>query len=162
MNQTHLHLLIGHLPIFGSIVGGLILAYALWTKSDQIKVVAYLLLIISSIGAVVSYVTGEEAEETIENLHEVSENIIEQHEDFAIYALVGLVILGLSSLVGLFVSAKKHSSSKTVAIITLIVAFISFGLVARTGFLGGQIRHSEIRDGAVGQVNTIDRPVAGS
>jgi hypothetical protein len=27
---------------------------------------------------------------------------------------------------------------------TLFVAIISFGLVARTGYLGGQIRHTEI------------------
>ena len=32
MNQTHIHLLITHLPIFGSILGGFVLAYGLWTK----------------------------------------------------------------------------------------------------------------------------------
>lgn len=54
MDQTHLHLSINHLPIFGSILGGLVLAYGLWTKSNQTKIAAYYLLIISSIGAGIS------------------------------------------------------------------------------------------------------------
>ena len=153
MNQTYLHLIFSHLPIFGSILGGLVLAHALWTKSNQTKIAAYYLLIISSIGAGVSYLTGEGAEETIENLQVVSESIIEKHEDFALYALIGLIILGLSSLVGLFVTLKKHSLTRVVAIFTLVLSLISFGLVARTGYLGGQIRHSEIRSGVNGQID---------
>ena len=156
MNQTYLHLLFGHLPIFGSILGGLVLAHALWTKSNQTKIAAYYLLIISSIGAGVSYLTGEGAEETIENLQVVSKSIIERHEDFALYALIGLIILGLSALIGLFVTLYKHSLTRAIAIFTLILCFISFGLVARTGYLGGQIRHAEIRTGVNGQINNLN------
>lgn len=156
MDQTYLHLLISHLPIFGSILGGLVLIHALLTKSNQTKIAAYYLLIISSIGAGVAYLTGEAAEETIEKLQGISKSIIEQHEDFALYALIGLIILGLSSLIGLIVTFKKHSSTRAIAIFTLILSLISFGLVARTGFLGGQIRHSEIRSGANGQINILN------
>lgn len=67
MDQTHLHLLITHLPIIGSILGALVLAYGIWTKTYQTQVAAYGVLIISSIGAGISYLTGEAAEETVEN-----------------------------------------------------------------------------------------------
>lgn len=144
MNQTHIHLLITHLPIFGSILGGLVLAHGLWTKSNQTKIAAYNLLIISSIGSVVAYLTGEGAEETVEKIQGVSKNMIEQHSDFAVYALVSLSILGVASLIGLYFSFKKSPLSRTIAIITLIISLISFGLIARTGYLGGQIRHTEI------------------
>ena len=156
MDQTYLHLLISHLPIFGSILGGLVLANALWTKTNQTKIAAYYLLIISSIGAGVSYLTGESAEETIENLQGASKSIIEQHEDFALYALIGFIILGLSSIVGLFVTLNNSSLTRAVAIFTLILSLISFGLVARTGYLGGQIRHSEIRSDVNGQINNLN------
>lgn len=76
INQTHLHLLITHLPIFGSLFGGLVLAYGLWTKSDQTKTAAYFLFIISSIGAGIAYLTGEAAEETVENIPGVVESTI--------------------------------------------------------------------------------------
>ena len=144
MTQTHIHLLITHLPIFGSIMGGLVLAHGLWSKSNQTKIAAYNLLIISSIGAVIEYLTGEGAEETVEKIQGVSESMIDQHADFAVYALVSLSILGVASLIGLFLSLRKSPLARMVAIITLVISLISFGLIARTGYLGGQIRHTEI------------------
>jgi hypothetical protein len=33
---------------------------------------------------------------------------------------------------------------KTTSLLILFISIISFGLVARTGYLGGQIRHTEI------------------
>lgn len=149
MSQVHLHLLITHLPIFGSIIGALVLGYGLWTKSNQTKNAAYFIYIISAIGAGIAYLTGEGAEEAVENLQGVSENMIELHEDSALYALISLIVLGVFSLLALFVTYKNSSHIKTAATITLVVSLISFGLVARTGYLGGQIRHSEISADAV-------------
>ena len=144
MNQTHIHLLITHLPIIGSILGGLVLAHGIWTKSNQTKIAAYLLLILSSIGAVIAYLTGEGAEQTVEKIQGISEKIIEQHSDFAVYALVALSILGVAALLGLFFAFINSTLSRTVAIITLVISLVSFGLIAYTGYLGGQIRHTEI------------------
>lgn len=144
MDQVHIHLLITHLPIFGSILGGLVLAHGIWTKSDQTKIAAYNVLTISSVGAVIAYLTGEGAEEAVKDIQGVAKNIIEQHEDFALYALIALIAAGVVSLLGLYLTIKKLSLAKEVALHTLFVATISFGLVARTGYLGGQIRHTEI------------------
>lgn len=159
MDLTHLHLLITHLPVFGSILGGLVLAYGLGTKSNTTKNAAYYLLIISSIGAGISYLTGEEAEETVEHLQGVSESIIEQHQDFALYALIGLIIVGVASLIGLFLNLKKPSLTRTAAIITLSLSLVSFGLVSWTGYLGGQIRHSEIRSNTTGSINNANENI---
>jgi hypothetical protein len=35
------------------------------------------------------------------------------------------------------------------AFVIFLISLVSFGLVARTGFLSGQIRHSEIVKGAI-------------
>ena len=45
---------------------------------------------------------------------------------------------------GLFLTLRKSSLTRAVALVTLFISLISFGLVARTGYLGGQIRHTEI------------------
>jgi len=148
MDQTHIHLLITHLPIFGSILGGLVLAHGLWTNSNQTKIAAYNLFIISAIGAVVAYLTGEGAEETVENMQGVVEATIKTHEEFAVFALISLIILGLASIIGLFLTLRKTPLTRAVAFIILFISLISFGLVARTGYLGGQIRHTEISNGA--------------
>lgn len=144
MDQTHIHLLITHLPIFGSILGAIVLGYGLWMKSTHTMAAAYIVLIISSIGAGISYLTGEAAEETVENIRGIGKEMVDQHEDFALFALIALMVLGVVSLVGLFLNMRKSSLTTTVAQVACIISLIAFGLVARTGYLGGQIRHTEI------------------
>lgn len=144
MNQTHIHLLITHLPIFGSILGGLVLAHGLWSRSNQTKIAAYNLLIISSIGAGIAYLTGEGAEESVENLPGVVEATIEQHEEFALFALISLIVLGFVSILGLFLTLRKSPLTGITAISILFISLISFGMAARTGYMGGQIRHTEL------------------
>jgi uncharacterized membrane protein len=149
MDQTHLHLLITHLPIFGSLLGTLVLGFGMWKKSDTTMLASYYLLVISALGAVIAYLTGEGAEETVENIQGVSENIIEQHADFASYALVALITAGVFSLIGIYFKITKSTFAKPIGTATLFIALIGFGLVARTGYLGGQIRHTEIASGTV-------------
>ena len=149
MSQVHFHLLITHLPIFGSIIGALVLVYALWTKSNHTKDAAYFIFIISAIGAGIAYLTGEGAEHAVKHLQGVTKNMIELHEDAARYALISLIVLGGMSVIALFVSRFKVSLIKSTSTIILLFSLISFGLVARTGYLGGQIRHTEISSGAI-------------
>ena len=144
MNQTHVHLLINHLPVFGSILGALVLGYGLWTRSYQTKIASYYLFIISTLGAVIAYLTGEAAEESVENIQGVSKDLIEQHEEFAVFALVALIILGVASLIGLFITIRKSALTRIVATVILFISLISFGLIARTAYVGGLIRHTEI------------------
>jgi uncharacterized protein YacL len=146
MNQTHIHLLITHLPIFGSILGALVLIHGIGMKSNQTIIASYNLFILSSIGAGIAYFTGEAAEETVEDIAGVLESSIKAHEDFAMYALVSLIILGLVSILGIFFTLMNSTFVRSFAFFVLFVSLISFGLVARTGYLGGQIRHTELTD----------------
>ncbi len=149
MTTAHLHLLITHLPVFGSILGAFVLGYGIWSKSNSTKIAAYCLFIVSGIGAGIAYFTGEGAEEAVEKIAGVSESIIKLHEDSAMYALISLIVLGIISLFAWWITYKKSSLIKSLAAATLLVSFISFGFVARTGYLGGQIRHTEIGSSAV-------------
>ena len=102
----------------------------MWTKSNQTKIAAYIVLIISSIGAGISYITGEAAEEAVEEIQGVAKEMIEQHEEFSLYALIALIVLGVVSLIGLLLTWRKSSLIRTVALVTLFISLISFGLVA--------------------------------
>lgn len=155
MNQTHLHLLINHLPVFGSILGSLVLAHGLWTKSNQTKIAAYNVLILSAIGALIAYLTGEAAEEAVENIQGVAKNMIEAHEDMAVFAFASFIGLGIISIAGLFFTMRKSTITRSIAIITLFVSLISFGLVAKTAYDGGQIRHTEISAATNPQQNGV-------
>lgn len=158
MTPVHLHLLINHLPIFGSIFGALVLAHGLWTSSHQTKIAAYYLFIIAAIGACVAYFTGESAEEVVEKLPGVVEATIKHHEQIAIYALVALIILGLTAIGGLVITMRKMEMTRIIAFVVLVMSIFSFGLVAKAGYSGGEIRHTEINTtGVQNAVENEDR-----
>lgn len=148
MNPAHIHLLINHLPIIGSLFGLIVLAHGLWTKNSQTKIASYNLFILSAIGAGIAYFTGEPAEELVENIAGVTGRAIEQHEDFAMSAMISFMLLGILSIFGLLITLKQSIFMRPVAIVILLVSLVSFVLVARTGYLGGQIRHTEINGSA--------------
>ena len=144
MSPAHIHLLITHLPIFGALIGSLVLAYAIIIKSNDTKIAAYGVLVLSTFGVGIAYLTGEAAEEVVEEIPGVVESTIKAHENFALIALIGLIILGLLSVVGLIAIVNKSTYARKIAIVVLIAAITSFGLVAITGYLGGKIRHTEL------------------
>ena len=149
MDATHFHLVITHLPIFGAALGMLILIFAMWRKSATTKMAAYGMFVISAVGAGIAYATGEGAEEKVEDLPGVMESIISRHEEFAMYALISMIVLGTASLIAMIVNGRANILSKTSAMVVLFLSLVSFWLVAKTGQLGGQIRHTEVRSGAL-------------
>lgn len=144
MDAVHIHLIMTHFPIVGTIIGVAILAYGLFSKNDSIIKVALSTFIVMSILTIPVYLTGDGAEDAVENLAGVSKDIIEQHEELAEKAIWLMGLLGVMSLGGLFSISKKMASSKTLTTIIFIVSLLTFGLFAQVGNLGGQIRHSEI------------------
>jgi len=144
MNQTHIHLLINHLPIIGSVLGALVLIHGMGVKSNQTMIAAYYIFALCALGAAIAYLTREAAEESIENIQGIVKSTIEPHEEFALYALVSLIVLGLASIAGLYFTWKDSPHAKNTSYVILFISIVSFALVARTGYLGGLIRHTEL------------------
>mgnify|MGYP000921039165 FL=1 len=144
MDSAHIHLLVNHLPVIGSFLGAMVLAHGLYAKSDATKIAAYNVLMLSSIGAAIAYFTGEGAEKAVEGISGVLESRIEAHEEFAMIGLITLCILGVAALVANYLTLRKPKLTTKTAIVVLLLAFTSFGVAAWTGYLGGQIRHTEL------------------
>lgn len=150
MNATQLHLALTHVPVVLSIIGLVILIISFFRKSNTLTKTALWILLAAGIFTLPVYFTGEGTEEAVEHLPGVSEVVIEQHEDFAKATLVLVSASGLLALVGLLAYAFGRFIT-VVKVLTLLLAFVSAGAMARTAHLGGQIRHSEIRTGALAQ-----------
>lgn len=144
MDFTHLHLLITHLPIFGILLGVLVLIYGLHTDSRQTLFASYLVLSVACFGGLIAYLTGEAAEETVEQIQGLSKTMVESHEESAELSIIGLGILGIISVFILFFDTKLLPFKRKIAIVMLVLSIICFALTARTGYLGGQIRHTEL------------------
>jgi len=107
MDRAHAHLPINHLPIFGSVLGGIALAYGLFTRSNKTKTAAYIVFVISAVGAGIAYFTGEGVHKTVENMPGVViESVIKEHGGPALAPLIAPITPGASALVGIFTIAK--------------------------------------------------------
>ncbi len=146
MDATHIHLVLTHFPIVGTIIGIGILAYGLYSNADSIKKTALVTFVIMAVLTFPVFLSGEEAEDSVEQIAGVSEYLIEDHEELAEKAIWLMGLLGAMSLVSLFSITKKLSSSKTILIVTMIVSLATASLFAVVGNLGGKIRHTEIQN----------------
>ena len=158
MNDAHLHMVVNHFPIIGTIFGLGILIAGIFMKNTVIKNVAYILFVVAAIFAAVSMATGEGAEEIAEKLPSVTDQIIHEHEEMAEKLALVLYALGVISLLGLYLNFKNHTKAVAVSYIALVVAFIGVFFGKQTGTTGGEVRHTEIRatgtTTAVGQNGT--------
>ena len=145
MNDAHLHMVVNHFPIIGTIFGLGILIAGIFMKNTVIKNVAYILFVVAAIFAAVSMATGEGAEEIAEKLPSVTDQIIHEHEEMAEKLALVLYALGAISLLGLYLNFKIHSKAAAVSYIALVVAVIAVFLGKQTGTTGGEVRHTEIR-----------------
>lgn len=146
MNDAHLHLVVNHFPIIGTILGLGILIAGLFFKNDTIKNTAYCLFIVGAIFAFASMATGEGAEEMVEDMPTVGKKIIHVHEEMAEKLAIVLYLLGIVSMAGLYTNSKKHAQAKLISFLTLAIAAIGIILGIKTGTTGGKVRHTEIRE----------------
>ena len=147
MNWAHLHLLLNHIPVLGTVFGLVLLAYAIVRRNDALKKVALGAFVAIALVALPVYFTGEPAEEIVEGTAGVSKAAIEAHEESALVSLVGVELLGIIALIGP-VTARARPVSATVSGATLVVSLATAALIVRTANLGGQVHHEEIRAGA--------------
>ncbi len=147
MSWAHIHLAISHLPVIGLLFAFLLLVAARLRRSLELTRVSYVLLVVLAVVAVAVYFTGEPAEELVEKLAGFSEPLVERHEDMALIATLGTVLLGLAALLGLARLRRGRTAGEWYGRGLLLLGLLVVGVMAWTANLGGQIRHSEIRSG---------------
>lgn len=148
MSLVHLHLVLNHLPAIGLVFAGALFLVALAKRSGPFQHVALWFLVVSALAAIPVYLTGESAEEAVERLPGVAEALIERHEEAAGAAFVAMEVLGGIALLTALALRWRPQVPRVVAagLVALVVA--TSALFTWTGYLGGQIRHSEVRSGA--------------
>ena len=155
MNDAHLHLLVNHFPIIGTLFGLGILISGMLLKNNSLKNTAYILFIVAAVFSAFSMVTGEGAEELVEDLPSIGKQIIHEHEEIAEKFAIIMYTTVLFGLLSLYTSIKNHKLAKTISYVTLALAIFAAVFAKSVGTTGGEIRHTEIRanSGAVSNEN---------
>lgn len=148
MNAAHWHLLLNHAPIMGTIgATGIMIAGYLF-KNDSVKKTALGVYIASALAGIPAFLTGEGAEELVENLPGVTEHFIETHEDLGkiLFALTNT--LGVVSIIGLVLDRMKNKIASYTYMVVLILGIGTSIFAKQVATSGGEIRHTEIRTDA--------------
>ena len=146
INWAHVHLMINHIPVIGIPCIVLLLIYAVIRKSDEVRTVSFGLFILIALMTVAGYFTGGAAEKVVKNLPGVTEAYIGRHEEMAEYSVVLTVLLGLAAAAGLVIRYRTGFIPKWSLTVVLLMAIVLSVVLGITANLGGQIRHTEIRD----------------
>ncbi len=154
MSWGHLHLLLNHVPVIGTFLGLLLFLVAFVRKSEELKKVTLGLFVLLALVTVPVYLTGDPAEEMIENIPGISNAMIHRHEDAALFSLIAVEVAGVIALAGLLLFNRKKGLGNLLAIVTLAFSLVTGGLLAWTSNLGGQVRHTEISSGVGSQPQT--------
>ena len=138
MNLAHLHLLLNHFPTVGlGIALGLLVA-AMVQKSEDIKQVSFVAFFLLGLAAIPAYLTGSAAQVVLEGDPGVSQEVIAAHQDAALLALILMEVMALTAWAALWRFQRWHPAA------ILVLAIVTFGLMASAANIGGHIRHPEI------------------
>jgi len=148
MNQAHYHLLLNHLPIIGTLIGILTLAAGFLLKSSHVKRTALVIFVFAAVSAIPAFLTGEGAEEVVEEMPGVTESVIEQHEDLAAIFIWLTSALGIVALLTLISDLRAMGLSKILYGLTASLCIATMVLAQQVGTTGGKVRHTEIRTSA--------------
>jgi hypothetical protein len=148
ISPAHLHLILNHIPILGTMIfAPLILAWGLLRRSRDVTQAGLLLAIVLAASTVPIYLTGEPAEEEVENQPWFSKTLAETHEERAEAGLVAVLLTGAGALVALWRARKAKPFGVVLPSAVLAGLVISAAFFASAALVGGQIRHSEVRAG---------------
>lgn len=144
MNGVHLHLLLNHVSIMAAIFSVLVFAFGFLRKNSSIINVGLAGFVVAALAAIPVFLTGEPAEEAVENIPGVLESMIEQHEEAAELALWIIEVAGVLAFSGLVMRANKFFTGTMFYGTMLVLSIASAASISYTGYLGGQIRHTEL------------------
>ena len=152
MNLAHLHLLLNHVPTVGlGIALGLLLA-ALLKKSEDLQQASFVGFFLLGMLAIPAFLTGSAAHFALQDQPAVSQQVIAAHRDAALLALIVMEITGFVAWIALWRFRRWHRT------VILVLAVVTFGLMASAANIGGHIRHPEILvEGAVAPVQQWPR-----
>lgn len=149
MNYEHLHLLLNHFPIIGSFIGAGLLLASFFGKNDDLRRSSYVVFIGIALLTIPAFLTGFAAAQMLHG-GAVSDALVRRHEGSALLSIWFMMITGSLALIGLWKSQSTGHPPRWNVTAMLIFSLLTVGLISRTGYTAGGIRHTEVREGVQG------------
>src|SRR5712692_10854667 len=168
MNFVHIHLLLNHLPVIGSIIGLGLFFISLLGKNDDLRRASLIVFAAMALIAIPAFVSGKGAQLMLQGKPGISDAFVQRHEGAAMLALWFLEATGAFALAGLWQFHRQARMARWNSSAVLIFSLLALGLMVRTGNTGGEISHTEVRasqeatptEGTVGLIMHLFEPAA--
>jgi len=142
----YIHVVLNHLPIYGTIFGALALAISLILRSRAAQITALILTLIAGASAYPVFVTGQRAYKTIRGVSDDDgADLLDEHMDRAEKTIGAFYLLAALAIAGLLVPIKWPKSAVPIAALTLVIAILCSGIAVYIAQPGGRVRHPEFR-----------------
>ena len=151
MNAAYVHLTLNHVPILGVMFALPLLGFGLLRRNATLLRAGWITLVALALVAPAVYLSGEGAEEIVEDQPGVSRDAIEEHEEIALFGLIGVEMVGLAALAGLLLSRRAAGVPAGLPAGSFVLALAVSGLMALVAYRGGMIKHPEAHGAAAGQ-----------
>lgn len=143
LNLAHLHLLLNHIPVIGTIIATCLYLLSLFRQNGDMRRSSLIIFVGVAFLTIPTFVSGFGAQSNIAKLPDVSRALIERHEGSAMLSFWFMEITGALAMVGLWQSQRSGPARWNVLAV-LLFSVVTVGLMARSGNTGGDIRHPEI------------------
>lgn len=143
MNPEYIHLALNHFPIIGFGIGLALFVIALIRRQSDLQRAGLVIFFLTAALTIATYVSGNDAQQALKDTPGVSGPLMEAHESAALVAFIFMQVTGFFSWIELWTWGRPLKFARWNTGIVLILTLITFVLMARTGYIGGAIRHPE-------------------
>jgi uncharacterized membrane protein len=151
VNIPHLHLLLNHFPVIGTVVAFGLFLLSLIRRNDHLTRVSYEALFVIALLTLPVYMSGTAAQAALQGQAGVSEPAMTAHQDAALLAFTIMEITGAIAWLGLWQFRRMARPASWISPAVLLLTTVTIVLMASAANVGGEIRHPEVvPDGTIG------------
>jgi hypothetical protein len=144
----YLHVLLNPIPVYGLAMGVIALFIAFALRSRAARVLALILICLSSAAAWPAYHYGEKAYDDVMMItDDEGTKWMDEHKRRAESLIVAFYALAALALGAVVIPRKWPRSEVPLSTITLVIAVAVLAVGGWIAFAGGRIRHPEFRNG---------------
>ncbi len=147
LSATHLHLMLNHVPVLGTIFVAIVLGWGLIRRSREITSLGLAFTVLLSLATIPVYLTGEPTQHAQKNAAWYDRDRVNEHEEKAETGLIAVLVTGAIGLAALWLRRGGRPGNGVVNGVVLLGVVASAGLFALAALEGGQIHHEELRPG---------------